>query len=282
MQELFTECIGDGETFEGEARSIDRRAEVSPEEGGAGGGGGASARRVVVDRHGVRITLSNLFANGYAARVRFLYLHGFASGPRSTKGLKFAAHFAMKGIAIDRLDLRVPSFEHLRVSEMIEVAENAIGRADEQAIVFGSSLGGLTAARLAERDPRVKALVLLAPAFQIVERWKLALGDGFTEWERTGWREVMDFTTGQPARVDFGFVEDARAIDVGFPDVRVPTLIMHGVNDDVVPIDHSRRFAADRPHVQLIELEDGHDLVASIPRLLAESEAFLSKVTALS
>ncbi len=207
--------------------------------------------------------------------TRHLYLHGFASGPRSTKSVAFAEHFAKRGITFDRLDLRVPSFEHLRLSAMIEAAGRAIGGPDDRAVVVGSSLGGLTAARLAERDPRVTRLVLMAPAFQLMARWEQILGPAFAEWKRTGWREVLDYTTRQPARVDFGFIEDASAIDIGFPDVRVPTLILHGTRDDSVPIEHSRRFAAERPNVELIELDDGHELTASLPRLLAETERFL-------
>lgn len=209
--------------------------------------------------------------------MRFLYLHGFASGPRSTKGMKFAEHLAARGIELERLDLRVPSFEHLRLSAMLDVVQRALGDDPrERAVVFGSSLGGLTAARAAERDPRITALVLLAPAFQLVQRWQVALGPAFADWQRTGWREVLDYTTGQPARVDFGFVEDAARIDVGFPDVRVPTLILHGIHDDVVPVDPARRFAAGKRHVRVIELDDGHELVASLPRLLAEADAFLA------
>jgi alpha-beta hydrolase superfamily lysophospholipase len=208
--------------------------------------------------------------------TRHLYLHGFASGPRSTKGVAFAQHFAARGVTLDCLDLRVPSFEHLRLSAMIDTAQRALGGPDDRAIVFGSSLGGLTAARVAERDPRVVALVLMAPAFQLAERWKQILGPAFTDWQRTGWREVLDYTTGKPARVDFGFVEDAAAADVGFPDVRVPTLILHGTKDDSVPIDHTRRFAAGRPNVTVIELDDGHELVASLPRLLEETDRFLA------
>jgi hypothetical protein len=209
--------------------------------------------------------------------VRFLYLHGFASGPHSKKGTRFAEHFAARGVEVDRLNLRVPSFEHLRLSQMIETAQRAIGDDPrERAVVIGSSLGALTAARLAERDARVDGLILFAPAFQLAERWRTALGEEFAAWERTGWREVLDYTTGGQARVDFGFVEDARAVDVGFPDVRVPTLIIHGLHDDVVPIDHARRFAAGKRHVQLVEVDDGHELVASLPRLLAEADRFLA------
>jgi len=197
-----------------------------------------------------------------------LYLHGFASGPNSAKGVAFARRFP----GTQRLDLRVPSFEHLRLSAMIERVREAI---DQPTAIIGSSLGGLTAARVAERDPRVTKLVLFAPAFQLVQRWRSQLATEWDDWRRTGWREVHDFTTDQPARVDFGFVEDVEAIDVGFPDVRVPTLILHGTRDDVVPIDHARRFAAGRANVRLIELDDTYELIASLPRLLDEAAAFL-------
>lgn len=209
------------------------------------------------------------------SRPRFLYCHGFASGPGSTKGVAFAEHFAAQGITVDRLNLRVPSFEHLRLSAMIETARAAIGGPDARAVMVGSSLGGLTTARLAERDPRVVAVMLLAPAFQLVPRWRQMLGPEWDDWQRTGWREVSDYTTAAPARVDFGFVEDVEAIDQGFPELTIPTLICHGVDDPTVPVDHSRRFAAGRTNVRLVELPDGHELAHSLPRLLAEADAFL-------
>jgi uncharacterized protein len=207
-------------------------------------------------------------------QARFLYLHGFASGPHSAKAVAFAEHFAQRGIGIDRLDLRVPSLEHLRLSAMLTVVEQAIGEPRDRAVVFGSSLGGLAAARVAERDPRVTALVLLAPAFQLIARWREL--PGWDDWRRLGWREIHDYQTNQPARVDIGFADDVMAIDVGYPDVRVPTLILHGTRDQTVSIERSRAFARDRPHVRLIELDDGHDLIASLPRMLAETDRFLA------
>ena len=203
---------------------------------------------------------------------QLLYLHGFASGPSSTKGRAFADRFA----EAERLDLRVPSLEHLRLSAMIEHVRAAIRDGDGGCAIVGSSLGGLTAARVAERDARVTRLVLLAPAFQIVARWRHTLGAGWDDWQRTGWLPITDFTTKQPARVDFGFAEDALAVDGDLPDVRAPTLILHGTRDDVVPIDHSRRFAAGRANVTLVELDDGHELLATLPRILDEAAAFLA------
>jgi pimeloyl-ACP methyl ester carboxylesterase len=205
--------------------------------------------------------------------MRVLYLHGFASGPDSTKGVAFARHFEERGVQLERLNMRVPSFEHMRLSAMIE---KVCGELGNEAIVIGSSLGGLTAARVAEREPRVIALVLLAPAFQLASRWREMLGGEYDEWQRTGWREVMDYTTKQPARVDFGFVVEAAQIDVGFPRVTVPTLVLHGVHDEVVPIETSRAFVAGCPSARLVELDDGHELVKSVPTLLAESAKFMS------
>lgn len=210
--------------------------------------------------------------------MRHLYLHGFASGPDSKKGVAIAEHLAQRGIALQRLNLRVPSFEHLRVSAMIDVVRTALGAADEQAVVLGSSLGGFTAARVAERDARVRALVLLAPAFQLVKRWRARLGDAeWRAWEERGWLEVDDHTSGGRSRVDFEFTRDLERVDATpFPDVRVPTLIVHGTHDDVVDFALSREFAASRPWVRLVPVDDGHELVRSLDRITTELDAFLS------
>lgn len=207
---------------------------------------------------------------------RFLYLHGFGSTANSKKGVATTEHFAARGVAIERLDLRVPSFERLRLSAMIETTIAAIGGDRDRAVLLGSSLGALTAARVAERDARVAGLVLLAPAFRLIDRWRVQLGDEWAAWERSGWREVHDYATGQLARIDFGFTEDVAAVDVGFPDVRVPTVIVHGTRDETVPVEHSREFAAGQRHVRLVEVDDGHELVGSLPRILAEMERFLA------
>ena len=216
---------------------------------------------------------------------RFLYLHGFASGPESSKGRALAAHFETKGLHLDRLNLRVPSFEHLRLSAMIRetrdrISGGASGGDRDRAVLFGSSLGGLTAARTAEEDPRVSALVLLAPAFRIIERWRMRLGDeAWNRWRETGWMETEDYGEKRMSRVDYAFAEEAEQIDArssGWPDVRVPTLIVHGVNDPVVDVNLSRTWAHGKRHVRLVEVDDGHELGASIERIKAESDRFLT------
>jgi uncharacterized protein len=211
---------------------------------------------------------------------RFLYLHGFASGPGSYKGTALCNHYDMRGVAVDRLNLRLPSFEHLRLSAMIAHTRQAIGREQDRAVLFGSSLGGLTACRVAELDPRVIALVLLAPAFRVMERWRRRLGtDAWDVWQRTGWLTTQDHEEKRPSQVDFGFAVDAETVDArsgGWPDVRVPVLIVHGRRDEVVDIDLSRAWKRNKRHVRLVEVDDGHELTGSLDVILREADAFLS------
>jgi pimeloyl-ACP methyl ester carboxylesterase len=211
---------------------------------------------------------------------RYLYLHGFASSPESKKGIAFASHFEKnRHITLARLDLRVPALEQLRLTSMIDAVVADIGPDKrERAVVMGSSLGGLTAARAAERDPRICALVLLAPAFGLVSRWKQRVGDdGMREWKETGWRTMAPDPEGPP-RLHYEFIRDADEVEAReglYPDVRVPTLILHGTKDDVVPVEVSREFARGKSHVRLVEVDDGHQLYSSIDRTILEMDRFL-------
>jgi pimeloyl-ACP methyl ester carboxylesterase len=211
---------------------------------------------------------------------RFLYLHGFASGPESSKGRALSAHYEAQGVSLVRLNLRLPSLEGLRLSAIMAHVRAQIGGERDRAVIFGSSLGGLTASRVAEEDPRVCALVLLAPAFRMMERWRLQLGEeAWGRWRDTGWRETEDYVEKRMARVDYGFTEDVARIDArsgGWPDVRVPTLIVHGVRDAVVDVGLSREWARGKRHVRLVEVDDGHELAASIGRIADEADRFLA------
>ena len=209
----------------------------------------------------------------------FVYLHGFASSPASGKARAFAAWGKERGIEVDVLDLRVPSFEHLRFSAIKAATKEAIDRGGPQsrAVLIGSSLGGLTACRLAAEDPRVCAVVAMAPAFRLAETWRARLGEeAWERWRTEGSVEVDDWANKVKARVDHGFVEELTRLDEGFPDVRVPVLILHGVHDDIVSIDLSREWSRGKRHVRLVEVDDGHELTNSIPKILEEATRFLS------
>ncbi len=211
----------------------------------------------------------------------FLYLHGFASSPGSAKARAFASWAATHGVRLEVLDLRAPSFERLlfsAIEERVQRAIDAAGGRHARVALIGSSLGGLTACRVAEADPRVAAVFAMAPALQLASRWEARLGsEAWRAWRERGFLEVDDHATKQKARVHWGFVEELARIDAergASPDVRVPVRIVHGTRDDVVDVQLSRDWSAGRRHVRLVEVDDGHELVASVPRVLAEADEF--------
>jgi uncharacterized protein len=207
--------------------------------------------------------------------VILLYLHGFASSPGSRKGRAFETYFATRGFEVQRLDLRLPNRDQLRVSAMIaHVRERADAAGD--AVLVGSSLGGLVAAHVAASHPAIRAVVLMAPAFRFAARWPERIGvEPFSAWRAGEPLITEDHAGGPPLKVDYGFYEDAVGVDARFPSVTLPTLIFHGQSDDTVDIDSSRAFAQQASSARLVELDDGHPLTESLPRILAETEPFL-------
>lgn len=206
--------------------------------------------------------------------MRYLYLHGFASGRQSRKAHAFQAALAEQNIVLEVPELDAGDFEHLTIGGQLNVIERTLK--GDPVRIAGSSMGGYLAALYAATHPEVERLVLLAPAFSFSDRWGDLLGPEQIEaWRATGWRDVFHHTEQRMRRVHYGLFEDSLNFP-GSPDFTQPALIFHGIRDIVVPIGHSRAFAAAHSNVRLIELDSDHELVDS-QRLIAESgTAFLT------
>jgi pimeloyl-ACP methyl ester carboxylesterase len=204
---------------------------------------------------------------------RYLYLHGFASGPESSKARMFKERFASCGIDLIVPDLAEGDFEHLTLTRQLHVVERELNGAP--AVLIGSSMGGYLAALYAARHPEVERLVLLAPAFGFAKRLPAFMPlSQFEVWKRTGWHEFFHYGIGAPARVHFELIEDGERYEE-YPDVRQPVLILHGDEDHDVPVRLSEEFAAQHPNARLIVLPDGHQLLDHLDRLWEETRAFV-------
>lgn len=210
-----------------------------------------------------------------AGSIHYAYLHGFASGPVSRKGTLMQRVFAERGLTLHLLDLNVPSFEKLTFSgslTAVDEADRSLSRPEDRWRLIGSSMGGYLAARWAALHPeRVDRMVLYCPGFGLVDRWQRLVGDEAMErWRREG--EILwPDGEGRERPLHWGFVVDART-HPAVPSVPCPTLILHGSKDEIVTIESSRRYAAERDHVglvELIELDDEHALMGSLDLLVA-------------
>ncbi|MFH2000467.1 MAG: YqiA/YcfP family alpha/beta fold hydrolase [Planctomycetota bacterium] len=206
-------------------------------------------------------------------RYGFAHLHGFASSAQSRKGLLLAEAFAARGVWLQLPDLNRPSFARQTYSDALKVMDELDADLPEGVRwrLSGSSMGGYLAARWAELHPdRVDRLALLCPGFNLGKRWPDLVGrDRFAQWEREGTLLFSD-ATGKEVPVHWGLIEDFSR-HPACPDVCCPTLIIHGIRDEVVPIETSRTYAADRPGlVKLIPVDDNHYLMQSLNRIQEE------------
>jgi pimeloyl-ACP methyl ester carboxylesterase len=207
-----------------------------------------------------------------------LYLHGFASGPSSHKARVLSERFAAIGVPVDVPDLTPgdDGFERSSPSSMLAVAEARLASATPPHAIIGSSLGGYLAAVAASRDPSIERLVLLAPAFRLFDRWRARLTPAELEDWRAHGLETQHFASGRRRRIGWQFHEDARGWPA-FPEVHVPTLCIAGTRDETVPIADVEAFVARTPTAQLIAVDDGHELAASLDRIFEEARAFLGR-----
>ncbi len=205
-----------------------------------------------------------------------LYLHGFASGPSSHKATVLSARVRALGVPLEVPDLTpgVDGFERSSPSSMLAVARATLARGTPPHAIIGSSLGGYLAALLASRDPSIERLFLMAPAFRLFERWEARLGPAEVErWRREG-LETMHYATGRNRRLGWKFFEDARTLPP-FPEVRVPALCIAGRRDETVPLADVAAWVERTPTARLVEVDDGHELAASLDRIFEEARAFL-------
>ena len=128
--------------------------------------------------------------------------------------------------------------EDLTLSDLLLDANSVLAVAGPSVLV-GSSLGGLVAAWTAVRNPElVKSLCLIAPAF------------GFLDRHAARPRSDGHFVITSPwtsVRIHERAIEDARKYDETklAGSISIPTVVVHGENDETVPPTVSERFFAD-------------------------------------
>lgn len=212
-------------------------------------------------------------AHAQSSSESYIYLHGFASSPNSAKARDLGDRFQDLGIALTSPDLNQDDFSHLSLSRQLAQVEALLP--DQAVTVIGSSFGGLTAAWLAERNPQIQRLVLLAPAFQFLAHWLPRLGsEQLIRWQQEQYMAVYHYAAQTELPLQYGFVTDLAEYHDGDLQRSLPTLILHGVHDDVIPVQASRDYAEQRPWVKLIELESDHALANVGDRLWQEIRAF--------
>lgn len=204
--------------------------------------------------------------------MQYIYLHGFASSPQSAKAQYLCDRFASLQINLKIPDLNQDDFSHLTITRQINQVQ---GEFSPPVTLIGSSLGGLTAAILGERNQQVQRLVLLAPALGFLYHWLSQLGEEkLKQWQQSQYLPVYHYGEKRSLPLSYEFVTDAACYQHELLLRPISTLILHGRQDEVIPIQSSRNFAAERSWVQLVELDSDHSLGNVLPEIWQVIQVF--------
>ncbi len=198
----------------------------------------------------------------------FVYLHGFASSPNSTKAVYLRDRFAELQIDLNIPNLNQGDFSQLTITRQLHQVADQLPPSPTPVISIGSSLGGLTAAWLGQKHLQIQRLVLLAPAFGFLSHWLPQLeAEKLQQWQTEKYLMVYHYGEKRSLPLNYEFVLDAAKYREEQLLRPIPTLILHGRHDEVIPVVTSRDFAQERPWVQLIELESDHALSNVLPQI---------------
>ncbi|BDI18421.1 hypothetical protein ANSO36C_42230 [Nostoc cf. commune SO-36] len=193
--------------------------------------------------------------------TQYIYLHGFASSPNSTKAQNIGDRFAQIQTKLKIPDLNAGDFSKLTITRQITQVAAEFSNDYTSVTLIGSSLGGLTSAYLGQQYLQVQRLVMLAPAFGFLSHWLPKLGnEEIKRWQQEKYIMVYHYGEERAIPLSYDFVTDAVQYQEELLQRPIPTLILHGKKDEVIPIEASRDFARSRPWVELVELESDHAL----------------------
>ncbi len=185
-----------------------------------------------------------------------------------------------------RNDLGAPrspdGLHHMGLTEwhdLAAAASYAVSHGARRLILFGVSMGGAIVTQFMERSPlsrRVAGLVLEAPALS----WKAILSFNATQMGLPSFAALpVEWVIGMRIDVDWNALDALRHTG----DFQLPILFFQGIDDRLVPIATSDRFAADlRRWVTYYRVpKDGHAEAWNVDPSLYESRltAFFSRIT---
>lgn len=200
-----------------------------------------------------------------------LCVHGFASGRRSAKNEALGARLPSLGFTVLAPDLQGHgdsggAFESLTIGRSVGDLRRVAALPEfadaPHRVLVGSSFGGLVASWAAAETPALcDGLLLIAPAFGYLDRYLPDLPAA----ERESWlagrphvvrMEEREVLLGSDVLREREERDVAKLADA----LRTPTVIVHGTEDDAVPWEASRDFAARAPRDDLdVVLLEGAD-----------------------
>lgn len=206
-------------------------------------------------------------------RKAVLIIHGFAGGTYDEEELAF---HLQKNYKFDVYQITLPghekrSFKKIKYNDWIEYSEKKIEQlinyGYDSIYLVGHSMGGVIATYLANKYHQVKKLVLAAPAFNYItmqnnDTLELLKG-GVNLIKNNEKDEIVSRFMKLPLSTIGEFKNLVEKYKEEYKKLSIPTLILHGDNDTVVPIASSKviidEINTNKKELIVVE-KAGHDL----------------------
>ncbi len=212
-----------------------------------------------------------------------VFLHGFRSDCEGAKAIALAQHAKRRGYSWVRFDLSGHgrsdgNFTAFTIKDAVRDALAVLqALAPRPVVLVGSSLGGWLSVLAARHAPQqVRAMLLIAPAFNFVQNFLAALpAEELRRWARQGVRRFADPYQATTYTLGYGIVHEIHHFDVLSEPVQLhcPLTIIHGDQDEILPLANTMRFA-DRTQAPGLRIEvvagGDHRLTSALPRMRAE------------
>jgi carboxylesterase len=246
------------------------------------------AARLKVGTDGIIAGAGPIAREGTGGRA-VLLLHGFGDTPQTLHYLADALHaagYTVRAPLLPGHGRTLDDFRATRAKQWIAAAREAyaeLSAAFGPSPIVGLSMGGALGIVLAAETPTIPALALVAPYVSIPRRARMVarfhpLWEIVTPYFRSGGeRSIADPTERAQAlgygvltpRLLFELSRVVRRVQVSLPRVHVPTLVIHGRNDERIPPDaaareYARLGAAEKELVWVSE--GGHVLTVDYGR----------------
>ena len=183
-------------------------------------------------------------------RPVMLLCHGLASNKESQTYVGLEHALNILGIATFKIDLYAHGesegkFEDLTISKAVGSVLAAIkllkSKGYQRIGLVGMSFGGMCSIMAASRSKELFLLVLQSPVSDFVEFFSAKIGaKGIIKWKEDGSIPYQAYD-GRVLKLSYSFFEDSER-NIGYgaaKKILIPTLIVHGDKDMVVPIEQS-------------------------------------------
>ncbi len=211
----------------------------------------------------------------YAPPETLFYLHGWTSGPNSFKARLLRDYFAQHHRPLIIPDLNQNDFFHLSLTRQIQQVTTLLPPRQPVTLI-GSSLGALTALWLAEQHPQIQRLFLLSPAIDFLTNSLALLGEQqLINWYQQGQATFYHHALQRDVPLSYLFIQDMYSYNDQDLRRQLPTFILHGIHDTIIPVHSIQNFIFSRPWINLTLLDTDHNLTGMETTLCQKLQLFL-------